>query len=109
MKKIFVTREIPENAISMLRNKGYEVDIYPKDEIISKKKLIRELRKKDYDAVLCLLTDTIDGDVFDAAPKAKIFANYADGYNNIDINEAKRRNIAVTNTPGVSSLAVAEH
>lgn len=59
--------------------------------------------------LLCLLTDKIDSTVFDAAPNAKIFANYAVGFDNIDLHEAKQRNIIVTNTPDVLSEAVAEH
>jgi lactate dehydrogenase-like 2-hydroxyacid dehydrogenase len=59
--------------------------------------------------VLCLLTDTIDGEVFDAVPNAKVFANYAVGYNNIDVAEAKKRGITITNTPGALTESVAEH
>ena len=107
--KIYITRKIPEIGIKMLKDKGYEVDISQKDRVLSKKELIKYLKIKPYDAVLCLLTDKIDGDVFDAAPNAKIFANYAAGFDNIDMETAKKRNIMVTNTPGVLSEAVAEH
>ncbi len=108
-KKIFVTRRIPDIGLDMLRQKGYEVDVSPKDRVLSPRELAKALRAKPYDAVLSLLTDTIDASTFDACPTAKIFANYADGYNNIDIAEAKKRDVAITNTPGVSSIAVAEH
>ena len=93
----------------MLQDKGYEVDISAKDGVLTKQELINALSQKPYDAVLCLLTDKIDGEVFDAAPGAKIFANYAVGFDNIDLKEAKRRNIIVTNTPDVLTEAVAEH
>lgn len=108
-KKIYITRAIPEIGVSTLRSKGYEVDIWPKDAAPSKKQLVRALKKKPYDGVISLLTDTIDKDIFDAAPSARIFANYADGYNNIDLKEAAKRGIMASNTPGVSSDAVAEH
>ena len=75
----------------MLKDKGYEVDISPKDRVLSKKELIKNLKSKPYDAVLCLLTDKIDGDVFDAAGNAKIFANYAVGFDNIDLEAAKKK------------------
>ncbi|MDP3902173.1 MAG: D-glycerate dehydrogenase [bacterium] len=107
--KIYITRKIPETGIKMLQEKGYEVDINLKDKVLSKKELIKALDKKEYDAVLCLLTDKIDGDVFNAAPKAKIFANYAVGFDNIDLRAARERNIKVSNTPSVLTDAVAEH
>lgn len=109
MKNIYVTRMIPESAIEMLRDKGYEVDVSEKDGVLGKNELITELKKKEYGAVLCLLTDKIDGDVFDAAPKAKIFANFAVGYNNIDLAAAKERGVVITNTPEVLTNTVAEH
>jgi len=109
-KTIFVTRKIPEIGIKMLRDKGYEVDVREKDTILSQKGLIKILKKKPYDAVATLLTDAVDSKLFDAVPSAKIFANYATGFDNIDINEAQKRGIVVTNAPAVStSEAVAEH
>ena len=109
MPKIYITRRIPEVGIKILKDKGYEVDISPKDRVLSKKELIKSLKIKPYDAVLCLLTDKIDGDVFDAAPNAKIFANYAAGFDNIDLKAAKRKSVMVSNTPDVLVEAVAEH
>lgn len=109
MKKIFVTRQIPEVGIKMLQDKGFEVEVSRKDRPLSKKELIKTLKKKSYDAVLTLLTDQIDAEVFAAAPSVKIFANYAIGFNNIDVAEAKKRGIFVTNTPGGGADRVAEH
>ena len=108
--KVFVTRKIPERGISMLKEKGYEVDVSEKDGVLTKDELAAALRTKPYDAVLCLLTDTIDKDAFNAAaPSVKIFSNYAVGFNNIDVPEAKARGIMITNTPGVLTETVAEH
>ncbi len=109
MKKIYITREIPEPAVTMLKDKGYEVTVGSGDRPPTKKEIIKALRKKPYDAVVTLLTDQIDTDVYDAVPQAKVFANYAVGYNNIDIQEASRRHIYVTNTPGNFSYVVGEH
>lgn len=109
MHTIFVTRKIPDEGIALLKEKGYEVDVSPLDRVLTKDELIATLAKKSYDGVLCLLTDAIDGDVFDAAPNAKIFANYAVGFNNIDIAAAKERGVTITNTPGVLTNTVAEH
>lgn len=108
-KKIFVTRNIPDKGLNMLRSKGYEVDVNPKDRSLEKKELIKFLKKKPYDAVLCLLTDTIDKEIFASCPTAKIFANYAAGFNNINLVDAKSAGVVVTNTPGGLADTVAEH
>jgi glyoxylate reductase len=69
--------------------------------------LLEKVRGKD--GILCLLTDTIDREVMEAAgPKLKVIANYAVGYNNIDVEEATRRGIMVTNTPGVLTETTAD-
>jgi glyoxylate reductase len=108
-KKIFVTRNISDKGLNMLRSKGYDVDISPRNQPLEKKELIKFLKKKPYDAVLCLLTDTIDKEVFDACPTAKIFANYAVGFNNINLEDARTFGITITNTPGGLTDTVAEH
>lgn len=109
-KTIFITRMIPDVAIRMLQSKGYTVDINPNDCALTQKQLIKALQKKPYDAVLSLLTDQINAALFDVAPSVKLYANYATGFDNIDIVEAKNRGITVTNAPTeLSSEAVAEH
>ncbi len=109
MKNVFVTRKIPEVGLKMLTDKGYMVDVSPKDRPLTKKEIIDTIKRKPYDAVLTLLTDPIDAEVMDAAPTVKIFANFAIGFNNIDIEAAKKRNVFVTNTPGGGADRVAEH
>src|SRR3989338_6343543 len=110
MEKIFVTRAVPEAGINKLKEKGYEVVVSPKDGVLAKDELISALKADKYDAVLCLLTDKIDGDVLDAAGKqTKIFANYAVGFDNIDLKAAEERGVMITNTPGVLTNTVAEH
>ncbi len=93
----------------MLKEKGYEVSISDKDGVLTKEELISALKEKEYDAVISLLTDTIDSEVFEAAPSVKIFANYAVGFNNIDLNKAKEKGVIVSNTPDVLTHTVAEH
>lgn len=109
MSSVYITRRIPEAAIKNLADKGHEVDVSEKDGVLKKEELIKALRKKPYDAVLCLLTDKIDDEVLGAAPQAKIFANYAVGFDNIDVDAAKKRGIIVSNTPEVLTNTVAEH
>ena len=72
----------------------------PRDE------LVRRVAGKD--ALIAVLTDRIDGAVLDAAPSLKIVANIAVGYENIDVAEARRRGVIVSNTPDVLTEAVAE-
>lgn len=108
--KIFITRLIPDKGINLLKEKGYEVVISPHDRVLTKEELIEAISKDQYDAVLCLLTDKIDEEVLDAAGKqCRIFANYAVGFDNIDVKAAEERGIAITNTPGVLTDSVAEH
>src|SRR3989338_4145360 len=107
--KIYITRKISEIGIQMLKDKGYEVEINPKDRVLSKSELIKILKNNSYNAILCLLTDKIDGDIFDAGLKRKIFANYAGGFEKKELEAGKKRGVMVSNTPGVLSEAVAEH
>lgn len=109
MAKIFVTRKIPDAGPRLLVAEGHEVIVSAKDGVLTKEELIAALRATPYDAVLCLLTDKIDDEVFAAAGAAKIFANYAVGVDNIDLAAAKKRGLLITNTPGVLTDAVAEH
>jgi glyoxylate reductase len=107
--KIYVTRQIPEAGINMLRNKGYEVEINSEDRVLTKEEIIK--KAKGCDALLCLLTDMIDAEVMDALlPRVKIIANYAVGFNNIDVKVAAERKLPISNTPGPEiTESVAEH
>jgi len=107
-KKVFVCRPIPEDGILALRKKGFQVEVNPEDRVLSKEELKEKVA--GCDAVLALLSDKIDGEVLDSAGKQlKIVANYAVGYDNIDVPAAKERKVYVSNTPGVLTEAVAEH
>ena len=110
MVKIFVTRDIPDHGIKLLKaRKGVQLSVYKEDKAISRAELLK--RVKGVDVLLSLLTDKIDAGVMDAAgPKLKMIANYAVGFDNIDLKAAAERNIMVTNAaaPEVSE-SVAEH
>lgn len=104
---VVVTRKIPEAGLALFDDR-YEVKINPRDAVLSARDLQRLVRGAD--AILALLTDKIDAGVFEAAGRdLKIVANYAVGFDNIDLAAAKKRKVVVTNTPGVLSEAVAEH
>ncbi len=108
--KIFVTEKIPDRGIVNLQKQGYEVVVSEKDGPLTKEELIAALSGKEYNAVLSLLTNKIDGEIFSAAGnQCKIFANFAVGYDNVDLLEARERDIYITNTPDVLTETVAEH
>ena len=103
---VFITRRIPQPGIDMVTEAVSRVNVNPHDRVLTRDELIEGVRGRD--AVLCLLTDAIDGEVLDAAKGCKIFANYAVGYNNIDVEAATARGVAVSNTPGVLTDATAD-
>ncbi len=107
-KQIYITRNIPETGLKLLREKGIAFDIGKSKLSPTKKEIIKALKKKPYDGVISFLTDKIDKEVFEACPTAKVYANFSVGFDNVDIDEAKKRNICVSNTPGTASNAVAE-
>lgn len=109
MKKIFITRKIPDSGINLLKKqKNFDVEVSEYNRVLKPKELLKKVQ--GIDALLCLLTDKIDAKVMDKAGKQlKIIANYAVGYNNIDVESATKKSIMVTNTPGVLTDTVAEH
>lgn len=110
MLKVFITRPIPEVGVKMLYDKGFEVIINEKarNRAANEKELMNGV--KGVDAMLSILTDKITAKIMDAGlPSLKIIANYAVGFDNIDLPAAKARNIMITNTPGVLTDTVAEH
>jgi len=89
-----------------MKDAGFQFEVYPEDRVIPREVLLDKV--KNQDGLLCILTDAIDRAVFEQVNKIRIIANYAVGYNNIDVKEATRRGIAVTNTPGVLTDATAD-
>ncbi len=108
-KHIYITRKIPECGLKLLEKAGISYDMGTNKLPLTKKELIKKLKSKPYDGVISFLTDELDAEVFDACPTAKVFSNYSVGFNNVDLEEAKKRNICISNTPGVANTAVAEH
>jgi len=104
MDKIFYTYRIPDEGMLLLKN--YEVSGNNEDRFLSKEEIIKGAR--DASALISLLSDRIDSEVISSLPKLKVIANYAVGYNNIDIEEARKRGIRVTNTPGALTDATAD-
>src|SRR2546430_2401452 len=104
---VYITRKIPAIGLEHIRKECGGFEVNPRDQAPSKQELIRKVRGKH--AILSLLTDPIDAEVIQSAgPQLKVISNYAVGYNNIDVAEATKRKILVTNTPGVLTKTTAE-
>lgn len=105
MRSVLVTRRLPSSVLARLEAAA-ALDLYTGDRAIPPDEL--RARAADKDALVCLLTDTIDRSIIDAAPLLKIVANVAVGYNNVDVAHARSRGIVVTNTPDVLTESVAD-
>lgn len=110
--RVLMTQLVPESAVERLRQAigaGGTLDINPDADCIwTKQELIERLKGGNYNALYCMLTNQIDTEVLDAAPELKIVANMAVGYNNIKLEEATERGVAVSNTPGVLTDTTAD-
>ena len=104
--KVFVSRKIPEAGLKLLRQ-TCTVKVQPRDRVATKQELSKGAKWAD--ALLCLLTDKIDAAFIKKNKHLKIIANFAVGYDNVDVKTATALKIPVTNTPGVLTDTVAEH
>jgi glyoxylate reductase len=102
---ILISRILPEEALILARKEA-TVDLYTGATPLPKPDLIARL--KDKEGLVCLITDTIDTEVLAAAPRLKVVANVAVGYDNIDVRAATARQIVVTNTPEVLTETTAD-
>lgn len=105
MPKIFVARRIFQEALDMIAKEG-QVEVWP-DEIPPARDVLLQ-KVADVDGLLSLLTDKVDAELMDAAPKLKVISQIAVGYENIDVAEATKRRIPVGYTPGVLTNTTAD-
>lgn len=103
--KVLITRKILTDAMDYLQER-VDYEIGATDRNPTKQEIIEKIADKE--GLLCQLVDPIDKEVIDSARSLKIIANCAVGYDNIDIREAKKRGILVTNTPGVLTETTAD-
>ncbi len=103
--KVLATRPLFAAAREIL-NADCEVDYWTKRERISKSELFRRI--KDKQGLVCLLTEKVNEELLRAAPKLRIAANVAVGYDNITVADCTRRGVAATNTPGVLDETTAD-
>ncbi|MEB2835875.1 MAG: D-glycerate dehydrogenase [Desulfurococcales archaeon] len=103
--RLFVTRQLPGDALKRLEE-YYDVVLWPEYQAPPYEKLLEEARRSD--ALVTLLTDRVDCNLIESSPRLRIIAQYAVGYDNIDIDCATRHGVYVTNTPGVLTDATAD-
>ena len=103
---VYVTRRIPQPGLDIVIENCKNVEINPDDRVLTREELLEKVAGRD--GIISLLTDTIDAEAMDAAKGSKVFANYAVGFNNIDVPAATERGLVITNTPGVLTDATAD-
>lgn len=103
--KIYVTRELPAKGLKIIQQ-HFETEVWPEYAPPPKKTIIE--KAKNVDALATLLSDKIDAEVYNAAPKLKIVSQLAVGFDNIDLAEATKRGIYITNTPEVLTDTTAD-
>ncbi|XP_046360047.1 glyoxylate reductase/hydroxypyruvate reductase-like [Haliotis rufescens] len=105
--KIYVTRRVPSPGIELLETEC-KLTFWDSDDAIPREELLKNI-SGGYDALFCMLTDIIDKEVLEAAGSTlKVVATMSVGYEHIDLDECRRRDIVVANTPNVSTDSVAE-
>lgn len=102
---IFLTRALPDPVMKEIRRR-FRFRFHRNDRPLSKEEILHGVREAE--GLISMLSDRIDGEIINAAPRLRIIANYAVGYNNIDLSAAKERGIFVTNTPGVLTETTAD-
>lgn len=103
--KALVTHPLFESARAIL-NASCDAEYWTEPERIRREELLR--RVKDKNALVCLLTDRVNDELLGAAPKLRIAANVAVGFDNIDVPACTKRGVVATNTPGVLDETTAD-
>ncbi|MEK6683918.1 MAG: D-glycerate dehydrogenase [Nitrospirota bacterium] len=102
---VFLTRILPDQVMAELKRR-FDLKYNALDRPLTQPEMIRGMRGRQ--AVISMLSDRVDAEVIGSNPALRVIANYAVGYNNIDLKTASSRGIAVTNTPGVLTEATAD-
>jgi glyoxylate reductase len=104
-KKILVTGRLPDEVMARL-DAFCDMEANREDRPMERQRLLEAIA--DREGLLSMITDRIDAEVLDRAPRLRIVSNLAVGYNNIDVAAATARGILVTNTPGVTTEPTAD-
>lgn len=103
---VFITRQIPEEGVDILKKVCQTVEVNPYDRPLTCGELLKEAKNRD--AMLTMLSDRMDARLIQDAANLKIIANYAVGYDNVDVRAATAKGVVVTNTPGVLTDSTAD-
>lgn len=104
--KVYIARKIPEQLLSPYRNQ-WEIEMWPYEDLpVRREELHKQMGQAD--AIFITLTDVVDQELIDGAKQLKIIANMAVGYDNIDIDYARKKGVIVTNTPDVLTESTAD-
>lgn len=106
MATVYLSAKLPKKAAQLLTKANIDYAVYQGIGLISKQELLANLH--DTQVLITALSTQVDEEVLNAAPKLKLIANFGAGFNNIDVQEAQAKGVAVTNTPFVSSTSTAE-
>ncbi len=103
--KVFATHRLFEAARQILQE-TCEMEYWAKPERPPREEVLRRVEEKD--GLICLLTEKVNEELLRVAPKLRIAANVAVGFDNIDVAACTKRGVAVTNTPGVLDETTAD-
>jgi glyoxylate reductase len=103
--RVFVTRRLPGDALDRLAAE-HDVEVWPEQLPPEREELLG--RVPELDGLLSLLTDPVDAELLDAAPRLRAISNFAVGVDNVDLDAATARGIPVGNTPGVLTDTTAD-
>lgn len=104
--KVFISRDLPEIALTSLQEAGFDVRVWPHEYPMPQSELIEEARKVN--ALLCTVSSKIDRAFLNECRHLEIISQFGAGYDNIDVTEATRLKIPIGNTPNVTSNATAD-
>lgn len=105
-KKILITRQFPENGALLLKDAGFEITQWLHDRPMTQEEFIYQA--KNHNVIFCTLTEKIDAHFINECNHLDFISQFAVGYDNIDIAEATKHNIAVGYTPGILTDATAD-
>lgn len=103
---IFISRKLPEEVVAPLRQK-YEVSMWDKEDVVVPRNVFLEQAERA-DALLTMLSEQVDHELFSVAHNLKVVANCAVGVDNIDVPAAAKHGVAVCNTPDVLTDSTAD-
>lgn len=103
---VYVTRKLPEEIVARLKE-NYEVDMWPQEDVQVPREILLK-KVKEADALLTVITDQLDEEVFSAGANLRAVANMAVGYDNINLESASKHGVAVCNTPDVLTDTTAD-